>query len=492
MRWHRSVLVPLALLALLALLGAACTSSDRGPTQARGGRSSSETEGAGTAEGLLDEAQEQADETAERLEALEAATAAGTVGRIAKIHRAPATGWTGEKLVNATGDDWEPAIAADPNASYVYILHNRYGASPCQGPCPDPAMIVHVSSDGGKTWGPEHFICQCKNVGGQFDPLIEVVRTTGTVYAVFMNDYKIQFSKSTDHGASWSTPVWIHSDVRWGDKPTFSTSANGQDVYVLFNGPSEGDVYAAWSHDGGTTWQTTQITNDARYHFDYGVAVLPTGRVVSTQISFSYTGQAGAATGPVQIHEYASDDGGVTWTSAIIDTLELGVGCTSSACYPDFYDSGPALAMDADGDLVVVYSGAATAGGLRTIYERSSIDDGHTWGARVVLSTAGVNAGFAAAAGVGNDGVRVYYAQLQSGRWNVFYRTSANLGGSWAAPVKISDATSGTSYKNASGFLEFYGDYGEIAVTNTGKAIGVWGEGPSYAGPGGVWVNVEK
>jgi hypothetical protein len=34
-----------------------------------------------------------------------------------------------------------------------------------------------------------------------------------------------------------------------------------------------------------------------------------------------------------------------------------------------------------------------------------------------------------------------------------------------------------------------YGDYGEIAITSGGKAIGIWGEGASYSGPGGCWVN---
>jgi hypothetical protein len=55
--------------------------------------------------------------------------------------------------------------------------------------------------------------------------------------------------------------------------------------------------------------------------------------------------------------------------------------------------------------------------------------------------------------------------------------------------VNISDVTSGASYKTANGFLEPYGDYGETAVTSTGKTIAIWGEGNSYTGPGGVWVN---
>jgi hypothetical protein len=46
----------------------------------------------------------------------------------------------------------------------------------------------------------------------------------------------------------------------------------------------------------------------------------------------------------------------------------------------------------------------------------------------------------------------------------------------------------GAAYKNADGFDDVYGDYGEIAITSTGKTIATWGEGLSRAGPG-VWFN---
>jgi len=445
------------------------------------------------ARGGAEELQEQYDETQDRLEALALARRQGTLGVIERIRRAPAPGWAGERIVNRTGDDWEPAIAADPNDPFVYILHNRFGGEPaCPSNCPDPAMILRVSKDGGKTWGAERYLCACRRVHGQHDPLIEVVPQTGEVYAVWMNDFDIHFSKSPDHGKTWSTPVPVYGNVAWGDKPNFATSADGQDVYVLYNGPTGGDVHAAISHDAGDTWEQVRVTNDERYHFAYGTAVLPDGRVVSTQNSFTYSGPASAAEGPVLQHVYSSDDEGKTWSEAVIDTLELGTVCTSELCYADFYDSGPALAADEDGDLVIVYSGASEPEGPRTVYGRSSTDGGRTWSSRVALSPSGVNAAFAAAAGFGDDTIRIYFADQRTGRWNVWYRSSQDLGATWTAAVKISDATSGTAYKNAKGFIEFYGDYGEIAVTDGGKTIAVWGEGPSYLGPGGVWFNRER
>jgi hypothetical protein len=332
-------------------------------------------------------------------------------------------------------------------------------------------------------------MCVCRNTHGQFDPLIEVVRSTGAVYASWMNDYDIQFAKSLDHGATWSTPIPVFGNVSWGDKPQLTASADGRDVYISFNGPTGGDPWVATSHDSGATWTQTKVTDSKRYYFEYGSAVLPNGTVVFSEISFTYSGPGGAATGPVLIHVFRSTDRGATWSDTVIDTLQLGTPCTSAGCYADFYDSGPALAMDTGGDLVLVYSGATTSGGPRTVYARSSRDSGATWSSRVVLSPSGVNAAFPAAAGTGNDDVRVWFMDQRTGRWNTWYTTSTNLGAAWSTPVKISDAISGTAYKNSNGFLEAYGDYGEIAVTNGGKTVAVWGEGTSYTGPGGVWFN---
>ena len=80
----------------------------------------------------------------------------------------------------------------------------------------------------------------------------------------------------------------------------------------------------------------------------------------------------------------------------------------------------------------------------------------------------------------------------RTGRWNIGDRSASDLGETWTPAVRISDAVSGTVYKDEEGFTEVYGDYGEIAVTSSGKTVAVWGEGPSYLGPGGVWYNRQR
>jgi hypothetical protein len=53
--------------------------------------------------------------------------------------------------------------------------------------------------------------------------------------------------------------------------------------------------------------------------------------------------------------------------------------------------------------------------------------------------------------------------------------------------VRLSNLGSGAPYKTPSGFAFTYGDYFSMAVNSSGKAYVIWGEGPSYAGPGGTW-----
>jgi hypothetical protein len=111
----------------------------------------------------------------------------------------------------------------------------------------------------------------------------------------------------------------------------------------------------------------------------------------------------------------------------------------------------------------------------------------------VTLSATGEEATAPAVESTGSGDVRAWYQQTSGGgnpdQWNTWYRSSTNGGATWTSAVRISDATGGAAYKTAAGYQEIYGDYGELAITSTGRSFAVWGEGTSYDGPGGVWYN---
>jgi hypothetical protein len=453
------------------------------------------TGGQGRAPGGVEERLEQRLTTDMRLDALREAKADGTFGRRERVVLAAAPGWAGEQLMNVGTDDWEPAIAADPNAPYVYMLTTRYAPKPCPGNCPTPWMALEVSADGGATWSQGAPLCPCKG-SGQFDPIIEVVPNTGQVYAVYMNGYNVVFTKSSNHGQTWSAPVKTYGQVSWNDKPVLAMSDDGQHVYVSWNGPNAGDPWIAQSHDFGATWTQTKIDNGPRYYFAYDADVLPAsvapnGTVVFSESSILYGGQGSTPEGVVQHHVFVSINQGASWQNIVVDSVELGEPCVAAGCYSDFYAGHNGVSADASGNLVMVYDGATTPGGKQLSFSRTSAN-GLTWSARTTLSTVGEQSTAPVVESRGAGDVRVWYAQTNGGNhdaWNIWYRSSINGGASWTAPVNISDATSGAAYKTAAGFQEFYGDYGEIGITSAGKTIGVWSEGFSYTGPGGTWFN---
>jgi len=304
--------------------------------------------------------------------------------------------------------------------------------------------------------------------------------------------------KSTDHGATWSAPVKTYGNVSWNDKPILAVSDDGNDVYASFNGPTGGDPWVAQSHDAGATWTQVKLVDSGRYDFTFDGDVDANGNVFFSESSLLYgsAGKHSALIGDIEEHVFISRDKGATWSDVIVGRTQPGLTCTAVGCTPDFYQGHSVVAADASGALVYLYDGATTAGGLQSIYASRSTDHGATWTAPAVVSAAGEESTAPMMESGASGDVRIAWMQTSSGgnvdAWNTIYRRSGDGGVTWSAPVRISDATSGAPYKTAAGYAEVYGDYGEMGITNTGKTIATWGEGISYTGPGGVWVNRER
>lgn len=169
---------------------------------------------------------------------------------------------------------------------------------------------------------------------------------------------------------------------------------------------------------------------------------------------------------------------------ALVGQTQPGIKCAAIGCTTDYYQGHAVISADGTGGLVYLYDGASVAGGLQTIHASRSTDGGATWSVPVMIESRG------------SGDVRIAWMETSRGgdvdAWNTRYRRSTDGGRTWSAAVRISDATSGAPYKTVAGYAEVYGDYGEMAITNTGKSIATWGEGINYTGPGGVWVNRER
>jgi hypothetical protein len=305
----------------------------------------------------------------------------------------------------------------------------------------------------------------------------------------------VTYSRTDDNGTTWSKPVDITGDKKAvGDHPWLTLGPDGQDIYSAFN---HGDSYVAASHDGGHTWLKPVKTNSTPQgqYFHKGGVVLPDGTVllVATVFGCCKNGQL-LLDQPVAVDLLRSTDGGASWLQTTIDTMSAPPPCHGKACRPAQYGPQASIAADANGHLIIAYNGGTVNQGGEQIWVRSSTNEGRTWSDRAALSPSGdVVAGFPAIAGTGNGDFRLIWADDRNGKGavNVWYRRTIDAGTSWTDPVDISNAQ-GRSYQHPDGFTYFYGDYGDIAITNTGETVAVWGEGPDLKGPGTTWIAVGK
>jgi hypothetical protein len=240
-------------------------------------------------------------------------------------------------------------------------------------------------------------------------------------------------------------------------------------------------------HQGNHFGQPVRVEGNRRYHFAGGGVVSPDGTVAFGQASYNQR-----SSGSVRVLATSSTDGGRRWRNVEVDRAAKQPNCVSEGCPKDFYGPQAAMAGDAHGRLLILYNAAGRPNGPQRIYARHSSDRGLTWSGRTRLSPRHADAAFPAAIGVGSGDFRAWYMDDRNrsdDRWNVWFRRSTDASKHWSKSVRISDARSGTAYLRPGGFLEPYGDYGELAVTKGRATFAVWGEGVSYAGPGGTWYN---
>ncbi len=163
-----------------------------------------------------------------------------------------------------SGDDWEPAITTD-RYGHVYALYKHFnvkGGQRCDG-CRNH-LLFQRSDDEGQTWSDPRPVAPGPYTGksGQDDPQIMVDPVDGrTVWASFMQNFpdtKIEITKSTNFGETWSMPVVISAAPHKSqvfDKDELVVQ--GKTIAVAYD-----DGFNTWcsvSLDGGKHWAVHEV-----------------------------------------------------------------------------------------------------------------------------------------------------------------------------------------------------------------------------------------
>ncbi len=202
------------------------------------------------------------------------------------------------------------SITADPyDSNYVYAVWDRLEGSQL-----GPTYFARTT-DGGQTWEPARNIYDPGPTNQTINNVI-VVLADGTLLDTFTHinfggsqAYStLGFIRSSDHGATWSTPVTVAEDLSVGvtDPQTGDTIRDGSGLADVTVGPN-GSLYMVWqdarfskgdhdgiafskSSDGGNTWSPPVEVNGRPevQAFTPSVTVKADGTIGVTYYDFRY------------------------------------------------------------------------------------------------------------------------------------------------------------------------------------------------------------
>ncbi|MGH8095063.1 MAG: sialidase family protein [Chthoniobacterales bacterium] len=183
----------------------------------------------------------------------------------------------------------QPVFLHDGRVAIIYwdFAESGFSGGDASTPASGPEAIEMVlSNDGGVTFGAPTLVTTVARYdqpsirNGIFLPSAAADRMTTNLYVVYQgldtaSLPRIFFTKSTNAGASWLTPIAVTDNPGTGVfNAAISASPDGQTLTVSFydERDSGGDttlcnLYLAQSFDGGATWQPnirlTSVTTDA-------------------------------------------------------------------------------------------------------------------------------------------------------------------------------------------------------------------------------------
>lgn len=172
-----------------------------------------------------------------------------------------------------------------------------------------------VSEDAGSTWN--SYLAADSSTTAFYGMTATVLpdESINLAYDVWGTDTNIWFTKSTDHGVTWSTPVLVNS--RMGNPALLAVGENTLYVFGQSDNPSNMGVVFNKSENGGTSWQSTVLVEATCGYGDPSPALGSDGsRIWLIYRSSLNTGVTAGSCGDWcrEVVAY-SDDNGTSWTA---------------------------------------------------------------------------------------------------------------------------------------------------------------------------------
>jgi hypothetical protein len=316
---------------------------------------------------------------------------------------------TFSKTIRLTNDTiHQKDLHAAAVGSNTYILWKE---TEKKGDYPGPLYLVR-STDNGHTFG---------NKTQLVDEVYasNIAAYGNNVYVVFFSSGGVFLIKSTDGGNNFGSPVKVNGIallVGYGIK----IGAFGNNVYIVwteFPGQFQ-DVFFMRSTDGGNSF-----SDKKNISANYGQSVYPDLEVVGNNI---YVVWIDYTVGNSEVYFKRSVDGGTSFSKLI-----------NLSNNPSFGDGGAAIGSL--GNNVYVFWDDANSG-LFSILMRKSSDEGHTFGVKKIITSAGV---FPLVDVSSDNKVHLSWTEKKRNAIGVdfIYERSVNEGTSFSCSTKLKAST---------------------------------------------------
>ena len=303
-------------------------------------------------------------------------------------------------------------------------------------------------------------------------------------------DATIYVSKSTDSGGSWEFYTRISSlgsgNNPYNDRPWLAIDRSNNNIYITWTvwhgrGTSclGSDIMFARSTDGGATFSSPMrissdySTNGQQRQWSQ-IAIGPSGEVYVTWRRFGATGISRAI-----FMAKSTDNGQSFGTEAIVKE------------YPDF-DSGdsggftlwtstwPDLAIDSAGYLYITWHTATATDGDRELCFVRSTDGGSTWSSVMTVASNTKDQFWPVLAVSSSGRIDMVWYDRRLGSpsntlVNLYYTSSVDQGTTFNPSVtRVTTASSDPTVPFNPGAGEYFGDIIDVAETSDGAALAVW------------------
>ncbi len=276
-----------------------------------------------------------------------------------------------------------------PTFYYASLYRNALGQN---------SLCVHKSTDGGASWSGPFEVTSASSADFADKEWLTVDPETGRIHiswSSFGATVTIRTTHSDDGGLTWSPAVTL-SSPNSVQGSSIAADPNGPNVYaawrrIVATGPTQARINFSRSTDNGVTWSAEADVTPTFFHVvpPYGfdrfnsfpsIAVNPVDGGIELVYAASATGQPTGDFGDILYSR--STDAGLTWSPALRLNADVGAGAGRPQCFPS-------VSCDPSGRIDVVWYDESIGEGvsdLTDLFTTYSADFGATWSSPVAAN----------------------------------------------------------------------------------------------------------